>query len=233
MLENLLITTLREFKVSYLIAHIPNHNWNEEWEKNFQPIVVAGHLRIRAVFHEPDLQVDHEIIIQPQMSFGTGHHATTYLMCEEIMNMNWDGKLVLDMGSGTGILAILAMRLGAKTVDAIDIDEWSVNNISENIELNNTKGISIFHNDINELKNSPRVFDVVLANINRNVLLADFAVYIQSLKPGGDLLLSGFYNDDSEMLLAKAGSEFALVSKILRDVWCMLHLRKLHSKSPT
>lgn len=227
LIENLAVSRLPGFRVSHHITKIPEQNWNAEWEKNFQPVEVAQRLLIRATFHKPVHGFNHEIVIEPQMSFGTGHHATTYLMCQQMLEMTWNDKQVLDMGAGTGILAILAMKLGAQKSEAIDVDEWSVRNIETNIALNNTHGITVRHSDASYLKISPGKFDIILANINRNILLADFEIYNQSLKHGGEILLSGFYDSDSEMLLKEAGDGFTFLAKKLRDDWCMLHLRKL------
>lgn len=173
---------------------IPDQNWNAVWEENFQPVTIAGKCHIRAPFHKPVKGIPYEIIIEPKMSFGTAHHETTALMIEYLLEIETEGKKVLDMGCGTGVLAILAAFRGSKNIDAIDIDEWAYNNTLENIERNNTTFINVYHGDASLLKN--KKFNIIIANINRNILLADIPVYSKCLDDNGLLLLSGFYNED-------------------------------------
>lgn len=171
-------------------------NWNAVWESQFDPILLAGKCYIRAPFHERREDVEHEIVIMPKMSFGTGHHATTSLMLERIMELDLTGKTGLDMGSGTGVLAILAAMRGAARVDAIDIDRWAYENCLENIRMNGVEDrISVFEGDAS-LLTEPSKYDFILANINRNILLADMPGYVRALKPGGTILFSGFLEVD-------------------------------------
>ncbi|MDW8296225.1 MAG: 50S ribosomal protein L11 methyltransferase [Raineya sp.] len=180
----------------YQFAKIEKVNWNETWEKNYEPVEIGKKVRIRAIFHEPKSEeFDYEIIITPKMSFGTGHHATTSLMIENQLEINHVGKRVLDAGTGTGILAIMAKLLGASYVEAFDIDEWAVENSRENCSLNQCTDIVIYQGDIQAVSPEKR-FDIILANINKNVLLADIPAYSKLLIEGGFLLLSGFYEND-------------------------------------
>ena len=169
---------------------IQKKNWNEEWENNLQPIIVEDQCLIRAEFHKIDRKYPYEIIITPKMSFGTGHHQTTYLMIKNQLKINHDGKRVMDAGCGTGILSIMACKRGAKEVEAFDIDEWSVINGQENIENNHCPNIHLQQGKIDELK-FQGMFDIILANINKNVLLAELKTYSEFLLPAGQLLLSG------------------------------------------
>lgn len=192
-LDNVQILTSNEFEIEYTKLVIPQTNWNSEWEKNFSPIQVNGVVSVRASFHKnPNLKYD--IIIEPKMSFGTGHHETTHMMLQHLLGTDLQNKKVLDMGCGTGILAIFAEMKGAKQIDAIDIDNWCYLNSLENIEKNNCKNISVFEGDATLLKN--KKYDVIIANINRNILLNDMQAYNNSLNEGGILLLSGFYAED-------------------------------------
>ncbi len=204
---------------------VPEVNWNEEWEKNFAPVQVGDRLLIRAPFHPPSQDGTLEVEITPRMSFGTGHHATTWLICDEMLNMDWQGKDVLDMGAGTGVLAILAAKLGAASVTAIDIDAWSVDNMKDNVARNGVTVSAILQGDAQTLSRLPVDFDVVIANINRNVLTADMDVYLAHLRPGGSLLLSGFFERDAPVLLEAARPGMELLRQATRDEWCMLHLR--------
>ena len=178
---------------------LPAQNWNEEWEKNFQPVEIANKLYIRAEFHPEKKGFEHQIIIQPKMSFGTGHHETTYLVSELLLDMDLKNKKVLDMGTGTGLLAILAMKLGAKSVKAVDIDEWSVTNSQENVERNGFSNIEVVQGGIETITGNH--FDTVIANINRNVLLDMAQGFAQVLPSGGEIILSGFYIDDYLLIL--------------------------------
>ncbi|MCH4821685.1 50S ribosomal protein L11 methyltransferase [Gramella lutea] len=182
-----------DFKITYDLKEIERVNWNEEWEKNFSPILVEDICSVRAPFHEkPDTEFD--IVIEPKMSFGTGHHATTHMMIQHILKNEWTEKSVLDMGCGTGVLAILTAMKGAKTIDAIDIDNWCYLNTLENISTNDCEHINVEEGGAELLEG--REYDVILANINRNILLRDLPVYGNSLKAEGDLYLSGFYKGD-------------------------------------
>ena len=182
-----------EFEISYTFEEIEQTNWNEEWEKNFNPIIVNGTCSVRAPFHEKPSTV-YDIVIEPKMSFGTGHHETTHMMIQHILKNEFTNKSVLDMGCGTGILAILAEKKGAKSIDAIDYDNWCYLNSLENVERNGCKHITVLEGDAGLLKN--RAYDVIIANINRNILLNDINVYASCLNKNGSLFLSGFYKDD-------------------------------------
>ncbi len=193
-LEDIFILKSAEFEITFQQKEIAQVNWNEEWEKNFNPIVVADVCAVRAPFHTP-FHVKYEIIIEPKMSFGTGHHETTFMMLQHILETECKEKRVLDMGCGTAVLAILAEMRGATSLDAIDIDQWCVENSIENLERNNcslTKtslgGAEILSGNLN--------YDIIIANINRNILLEDMETYVSLLKKGGDLFLSGFYKED-------------------------------------
>jgi ribosomal protein L11 methyltransferase len=172
---------------------IAPRNWNAEWEQNFQPVIIDAFCGIRAHFHAPLENVQHEIIITPKMSFGTGHHATTYLMIQSMQQFDFRGKKVLDFGTGTGVLAILAERLGAAAITAIDNDEWSITNSEENIALNYCSNIALFQADSLQMSTE---FDIILANINKHVLLANMAGIKQHLTQGGVVIMSGLLTGD-------------------------------------
>lgn len=205
---------------------IEKQNWNEEWEKSYQPILVDDRCLIRAEFHKIDKEYPYVITITPKMSFGTGHHQTTYLMVKAQMDIDHNNKRVMDAGCGTAILSIMASKRGAKEVVAFDIDEWSVVNGQENIEVNNCNNISLQQGKLSEV-NITGTFDIILANINKNVLLEEIRLYQEYLVPGGLLLLSGFYTHDIADLL-KEGSTYKLkeVSRDERESWASLLLKK-------
>lgn len=189
--------------ITFSFSQIPKRNWNEEWEKSFSPVIVEDRCVIRAEFHQVDRKYPFEIVITPRMSFGTGHHQTTYLMVKTMLDMDFRGKRVMDAGCGTAILSILACKLGAGAVEAFDIDEWSVDNGNENVRINGCENIRIQLGKIVELALG-EPYDVILANINRNVLLEEMQYYASYLKPGGQLLLSGFFATDIPTLLEEA-----------------------------
>ncbi len=199
-LDDLLITQNTDFKISWSSKEIEQQNWNAEWEKNFHPITVGDKCMVRAPFHDAE-HVEYDIIIEPKMSFGTGHHETTYMMLQHILDTNFEGKSVLDMGCGTGVLAILAKMKGAGATDAIDIDEWCFLNSKENIERNNCESIQVYQGDSDLLKG--KKYDIIIANINRNILLEDIPVYANCLNSGGLLFLSGFYLQDLDAISSK------------------------------
>lgn len=205
---------------------IEKKNWNEEWEKNYEPIIVDDQCMIRADFHKPERNYKYEIIITPKMSFGTGHHQTTYLMVKNQMDMNHKNKIVMDAGCGTAILAVMAAKLGAMKVEAFDIDEWSVINGQENIEVNKCNNINIRQGKISDLSFDDN-FDIILANINKNILLVEMAQYAAYLNPGGHLLLSGFYEKDIPDLMEEA-QRYSLqhVRSDERENWAALLLVK-------
>ncbi|SHE74256.1 ribosomal protein L11 methyltransferase [Mariniphaga anaerophila] len=182
---------------------IKNQNWNEVWEKNyFKPLVVAGECLVRAPFHTDYPNCKYEIVIEPNMAFGTGNHETTSMMLEAILNEDVSGKEVLDMGCGTGILGILASMKGAAQITAIDIDEWSVSGTQENSARNNIKNLNVFKGDASLL--GTKKYDIIFANIHKNILLQDLPSYSASLNPGGKLFMSGFYLNDLDDIKSKA-----------------------------
>ena len=204
---------------------LPKVNWNEEWEKNYDPIEVGKLVYVRASFHAPQSGFQHEIVINPKMSFGTGHHATTFQLLSLQGKIDHQGKRVLDVGSGTGILAIMAYLLGAKEVEAFDIDSWCVDNGNENFELN---GLStrMGLGTIREVK-PEGPFELILANINKNVLLDELAIYSSLLAPQGILLLSGFYSEDIDDLNQVASlNGLRLTSQSTKDNWAALEFGK-------
>lgn len=206
---------------------MPKVNWNEEWEKNYAPIEVGDQVYVRASFHQPRPEFKYEILINPKMSFGTGHHATTFLMLSHQLTIDHSSKRVLDIGSGTGILAIMAHQLGAKIIEAFDIDEWCVENGDENFDLNGMSNVRMGMGTVWEVKPQGE-FDIVLANINKNVLLDEMEVYATLVKTNGHLLLSGFYEHDV-LDIAEKAFQFGFVEKEVqtKDDWAALILEKL------
>ncbi|HOB23897.1 MAG TPA: 50S ribosomal protein L11 methyltransferase [Kaistella sp.] len=212
-----------EVKISYTFQEMPNINWNEEWEKNFSPINVENQVSIRAEFHE-NQNLTHEIIIQPKMSFGTGHHATTYLMIQQMLDLDFQNKAVLDMGCGTSVLAIFAKQKGAGKTVAIDIDEWSVENSVENAERNGVE-LEVSQGTAENL--GKEKFDIILANINRNILISDIPTYVSVLNDGGQLLLSGLcFFDVDDILEVCTQQNLTLKKKLQREEWVSLLLEK-------
>lgn len=212
-----------DVEISYSFALMPNINWNEEWEKNFTPINVENKVLIRAEFHQENPNL-HEIIIQPKMSFGTGHHPTTHLMIQQMLDMDFMDKKVLDMGCGTSVLGIFAKQKDASEVVAIDIDEWSVENSIENAERNNVK-LRISQGTADNLGGED--FDIILANINRNILISDIPTYVSVLRDKGKLLLSGLCFFDVEDILEACDKQgLRLINKQQREEWCSLLLEK-------
>lgn len=219
-LEDIFILTSPEFVVSYTVEEIEQVNWNEEWEKNFEAIDVDGICHVRAPFHEKT-DAKYDIIIEPKMSFGTGHHETTHMMIQHILESDVEGKKTLDMGCGTAILAILAEMKGAKPIDAIDIDNWCYLNSIENAERNNCSQISVYEGDAALLKD--KKYDVIIANINRNILLNDMQQYVDCLNPNGTLFLSGFYEEDIPVIDASCTEKgLTYVKKHQRNNWVAL-----------
>lgn len=219
-LDDIYVLNSKEFEISYEMQEIEQTNWNIEWEKNFNPIQVDGLVSIRAPFHEnPNLKYD--IVIEPKMSFGTGHHETTHMMVQHLLDLNVAGKKVLDMGCGTGILAIFAEMKGAKPIDAIDIDNWCYQNSLENVERNNCKHIAVYEGDASLLKN--KKYEVIIANINRNILLNDMHIYVDCLDENGIILLSGFYKEDIPVIDAEVSKYgLKLDKQIERNNWVSL-----------
>lgn len=215
-------------KLSYTSEEMPDINWNEEWEKNyFQPILIGDNLcLIRAPFHTPNEDVKTEIIISPKMAFGTGNHETTALMMSYILSHPMTGLRVLDMGCGTGILGILALKQGASYLTAIDIDEWAYRNVLENASLNDVTIAEAMQGDASSLA-AKEPYDLILANITRNILLEDMPAYASVLKNGGHLILSGFYEEDIDILVAKAEAiGLKKLSAESRNRWTRLELVK-------
>lgn len=211
--------------LQFSLTQIPKQNWNEEWEKNVEPIIVDDRCLVRAAFHTIEKKYPYEIIITPKMSFGTGHHQTTHLMISRQMKMDHQNKRVMDAGCGTAILSIMASKLGAKEVEAFDIDEWSVTNGVENAENNSCSSIHIQLGTIEEVKLSGK-FDIILANINKNILLAEMHHYASYLEKGGLLLLSGFYVHDIDDLKKEAAKyNLSEVAHDERENWACLLLR--------
>jgi ribosomal protein L11 methyltransferase len=203
---------------------IAPRNWNAEWEQNFQPVIIDEFCGIRAHFHEPLQNVQHEIIITPKMSFGTGHHATTHLMIQNMQQLSFTGKNVLDFGTGTGVLAILAERLGAASVTAIDNDEWSINNAEENIALNHCSNIALSQAESLQMSTE---FDIILANINKHVLLANMAGIKQHLTLDGVVIMSGLLaGDRPDIEKSAANNGLTVIDCKMRGDWMCLLLKK-------
>lgn len=205
----------------YEIDLIKPKNWNEEWEKNyFQPILIGNQCLIKSSFHKTDLKARYEIVIDPKMSFGTGHHETTSMMAEYLLELDLSGKHVLDMGTGTGILGILASMIGCEKVVGIDNDSWCYENAQENIERNNIPNFEMHLGDAGMLKPHLGEFEVFIANINRHILLADIRYYVKSMKPGATLLLSGFYLEDLPEIEEECQKHgFTFVDKKTKKNW--------------
>jgi ribosomal protein L11 methyltransferase len=219
-LDDIFVLNSPQFTISYTIEEIDQVNWNEEWEKNFDPIDVDGKCHVRAPFH-PKTNAEYDIIIEPKMSFGTGHHETTHMMIQHLLEIDVTNMKTLDMGCGTAILAILAEMKGAQPIDAIDIDNWCFLNSIENAERNNCKHISVYEGDASLLID--QCYDLIIANINRNILLNDMQSYVDCLNKNGVLLLSGFYEEDIPYIEASCiekGLKF--VKKIQRNNWVSL-----------
>lgn len=212
-------------KVSVKVNKIASRNWNAEWEKQYDPIRIEGRLLIRAPFHEPAATGELELVIQPQQSFGTGHHPTTRLMAQKLLTMPLSRRYILDMGCGTGVLAILAAKLGASGVLGIDIESNAVENARENILRNGVSGVQI--EEGTEKNIGERKFDIVLANINKNILLGAMPAYVRSLNPGGELLLSGFFvTDTGELRTAAETNGLKFHSLLQENEWALLHFIK-------
>ncbi len=212
----------RDADISYSITKVATRNWNEEWEKNYDPIQVGDQCLVRASFHSGNPDIPYEIVINPRMSFGTGHHATTWLMLSRQLELDHTGKRVLDAGCGTGILAIMAEKRGATEVIAYDNNSWTIENAPENVELNDCKSIEILEGTIDTLNLSGK-FDIILANINKNVLLEEMSSYVSYLGQPGVLILSGFYEGDAPDLEAKAVSlGLMLRDKATKNDWMAL-----------
>ena len=222
--EDLYLLNSNEFDITFKHSEIEQTNWNKEWEKNFNPIQVNGQVSIRAPFHEnPSLNFD--IVIEPKMSFGTGHHETTHMMVQHLLALDLKNKKVLDMGCGTGILAIFAEMKGAQPTDAIDIDSWCYENSLENVQRNGCKHINVLEGDSSLLKG--KEYDVVIANINRNILLSDMKIYTDCLREKWVLLLSGFYKEDISIIESEVIKHGLVLDKMIKkNNWVALKYMK-------
>ena len=207
-----------EFLDSFRVERIADQNWNAVWESQYEPVLIDNRCMVRAPFHEPQAGVEFDIVIMPKMSFGTAHHETTKQMIQYLLSTNVSGKSLLDMGSGTAVLAILARMKGAFPVSAFDNDEWAFNNALENVQSNNFADIEVLLGDSSLL--AGRKYDIILANINRNILLNDIPVYRESLNAGGKLFMSGFYSEDLPLIEAKANeSGLGIMSNRVENNW--------------
>ncbi len=230
--EKTLKKAIKEFpiektEIAYSWKEAEDKNWNEEWEKNFfQPIIIGNKCAIHSTFHKDIPKTEYDIIINPQMAFGTGHHETTSLIISELLEADLQGKSLLDMGCGTSILAILAQMRGASPITAIDIDSWCVSNSKENIVLNHAIGIEVELGDASVLeKKGP--FDIIIANINRNILLHDMPAYVARMNPNAELYMSGFYIEDISMIKDKAQSlGLKFIDSKEKNRWASIKLLK-------
>ena len=223
-LDNIQILNSEEFSIQHTFEEIEQVNWNEEWEKNFEAIDVDGKCHVRAPFH-PKTEAEFDIVIEPKMSFGTGHHETTHMMIQHILETDFTNKKTLDMGCGTAILAILAEMKGAQPIDAIDIDNWCYLNSIENAERNNCKHISVYEGDASLLVG--KKYDIIIANINRNILLNDMQQYVDCLNENGILFLSGFYTEDIPVISESCTSKgLTYVKQFERNNWVALKFVK-------
>ncbi|MDR0973319.1 MAG: 50S ribosomal protein L11 methyltransferase [Prevotellaceae bacterium] len=224
--ETLQYFPISEASVTYSYTEAEDKDWNEEWEKHFfSPIVIDGRCIVHSSFHIDVPTMEYNIKINPQMAFGTGHHETTGLIISELLNADLTGKAVLDMGCGTSILAILARMRGASPVTAIDIDTWCVNNSYENIALNGFTDIEVLLGDAMSLREHTP-FDIIIANINRNILIRDLPLYVAAMKPDADLFLSGFYTEDIPLLRQTAetlGLSYSYHTE--KNRWAMLRMK--------
>ncbi len=217
---------LERYGVSGRYIAIETQNWNALWERNFPAVDVEGRLRIRAPFHAPAPEGELEVVVMPKMSFGTGHHATTWLVSRAVLELGVAGRTGLDMGSGTGVLSIVAVKCGARHVDAVDIDDWADANCRENIAANGVADrITPLLGDVRRI--AGRHYGFILANINRNILLADMASYAATLEAGGDLVMSGFLEADVPAIVSRAKElGLELVGTTSREGWQLVHVRK-------
>jgi ribosomal protein L11 methyltransferase len=222
--ETTLVGMAGTVQATYDIKKIEEENWNQLWESNFSPVTVENWVAVRADFHAPISNVVHEIVITPKMSFGTGHHATTYMMLAQMQELQLTGKKVFDFGTGTGVLAILAKKMGAADITAVDYDEWSIENTRENMTRNHAEGITLIQADTAEVNNS---FDVILANINKNVILDNMETLARELNPGGTIFFSGLLIADQQDIVT-AAQQFGLqlVKVAERNKWLFINMLK-------
>lgn len=193
-LNSLPVIETNMFDISFEYAEIEEENWNAVWESNYEPVLIADQCYVRAPFHDPHPKATYDIVVEPKMSFGTAHHETTFLVAQLMLDIDFKGKRVLDMGTGTGVLAILAQKMGAEKIVAIDNDEWAYTNAIENLERNEVINAEVILGDAADIRNEE--YDVIIANINRNILVRDMNSYAKVLKDNGMILLSGFYEHD-------------------------------------
>ncbi|MCB9173890.1 MAG: 50S ribosomal protein L11 methyltransferase [Flavobacteriales bacterium] len=223
LMKNLSAFNHTDFKVNYVKTLIEDQNWNEVWEQSFEPINVNDTCMVRAPFHEVPKNIEFDIIIEPKMSFGTGHHETTFLMIQELLKMDLNNKKVLDMGCGTGVLAILAEQKNADKILAVDIDDWAYENTLDNLVKNKCSKIEVLKGGAECIQD--KKFDIIIANINRNILLQDLKNYANSLNNNGHLLLSGFFSSDAAILIETANKYgLTLIDQHSKNDWTLLHL---------
>ncbi len=223
-LETQLMELLQPFSISYSKEVIAPKNWNAEWESNYEPVIVDDFVAVRAHFHQPITTVQHEIVITPKMSFGTGHHATTWQVMKRMQSIDFSNKTVFDFGCGTAVLAILAEKLGATKVLAVDNDDWCIENSIENVEKNNCSNIVVQKADAPVTQQ----FDVILANINRHILLQYIQTMAATLTANGFIIISGFYKEENQLLIdAAAAQQLKLVASSDRNNWSALLFQKL------
>ena len=225
-LQELMALAIPEQRLEVSTAIIEDQNWNAQWESSFDPIIVDEQCLIRAPFHAEEKRFTYTITIEPKMSFGTGHHATTHLIVSAMLPMDCVGKNVLDMGCGTGVLAILAELRGSKNIDAIDIDEWAYENTLENIERNACRYIRPLQGGAEAIPSDAR-YDLILANINRNILTRDMHFYVKQMNPGASILFSGFYESDQPEIRSTAEAlGLTFITAKLRNEWTMMHFQR-------
>lgn len=211
-----------------VLEKLQDINWNKRWEKNFTPVYLEGQVQIRASFHEPKPGYAYDVVINPKMSFGTGHHETTSMMVEEQLKIDHKNKQILDVGTGTGILSIVANKLGATFITATDIDDWCIDNCKENFALNSISNFEILKGSVGNLTlKGP--YDIILANINKNILLNEIPKYSELIRDKGILLISGFYAEDMEDLAKKtASANLKLIASEVRNNWALMRLSPLY-----
>lgn len=221
-IRNILENHGLDVQIQYEAQEIEQQDWNAVWESNYTPVLIADRCYIRAPFHPEMKGVEYEILIEPKMSFGTAHHETTSQMIEYLLEEDLKDKSVLDMGAGTGVLAILAHKRGAHPVTAIDNDEWAYNNNLENIARNNCEDMEVILGDASALKG--RKFELIIANINRNILVNDMPAYAEALLPGGTIFFSGFYEENDLDIIKQRAAEFGIVyqSHKAKNRWCAM-----------
>jgi len=224
-IKELLKTNLPTMDIGYTFEKIGDKNWNEVWESNYPSVTIAGQCYIKAPFHESDPNIKYELLIEPQMSFGTAHHETTSQILEYILEHDFEGETVLDMGCGTGVLAILAAMKGAKQIEAIDNDVWAYRNSVQNVERNGFPDIKVIQGDANDLKG--KTFSVIFANINRNILLRDIPYYAEALTDNGRIYFSGFYDEDLKAIQEKATeSGLKFINNKSKNRWVAAYFEK-------